>query len=208
MLMRQERERAMVRLLRRHIPGRNLSDVKCLEIGCGVGANIRHLIQLGVEPQNVKGNELLDYQAAVARQTLPQSVQIFEGDAMDLDDVIAPASLDFVYQSVMFSSILDAVFQHELARKMWRWVRPGGGILWYDFIYDSPGNSDVRGVPMKRVREFFPDAEFDTLRVTLAPPIGRRIARFGQIAYLTLNALPLLRTHVICWIGKPHSSRL
>ena len=39
---------------------------------------------------------------------------------------------------------------------MWRWVRPGGGVLWYDFTFDNPRNPDVRGVPLARVRELFP----------------------------------------------------
>ena len=30
---------------------------------------------------------------------------------------------------------------------MWAAVKPGGGVLWYDFTVDNPRNADVRGVP-------------------------------------------------------------
>ena len=48
----------------------------------------------------------------------------------------------------VFPSILDDSFQQKLADRMWALTKPGGGILWYDFIYNNPRNPDVRGVPL------------------------------------------------------------
>jgi hypothetical protein len=107
-----------------------------------------------------------------------------------------------VLQSLVFSSILDDAFQAALARRMWQLVRPGGGVLWYDFVYDNPANPDVRGVPVRRVRELFPEAAIVIRRVTLAPPISRRVCRIHPAAYGVFNALPFLRTHVLCWLSK------
>ncbi len=28
--------------------------------------------------------------------------------------------------------------KHTLLDRMWRWVKPGGGVLWYDFTFDNP----------------------------------------------------------------------
>jgi hypothetical protein len=75
-------------------------------------------------------------------------------------------------------------------------------VLWYDFIYDNPRNPDVRGVPLKRVRELFPQAELEAWRVTLAPPISRRVTRIDPRLYTVVNMLPLLRSHVLCWLKK------
>ena len=107
-----------------------------------------------------------------------------------------------MFQSVVFSSLLDDAFQNDLAARMWSWVRPGGGVLWYDFTYDNPRNPDVRGVKVKRIRELFPQGEMTVKRVTLAPPISRRACRIHPGLYAVLNAIPLLRTHVLCWIRK------
>ena len=85
---------------------------------------------------------------------------------------------------------------------MWRWVRPGGAVLWYDFRLDNPRNTDVRAVPLRRLRALFAAGEIDARRVTLAPPIGRHVVRLHPAAWRLFNALPLLRTHVLAWVGK------
>ena len=110
---------------------------------------------------------------------------------------------DIVCQSTVFSSILDDGLQQRLAAAMWRWVRPGGGVLWYDFTHNNPSNRDVRGMRLVRVRELFPSGDIRYRRVTLAPPIARRVGRIHPSLYTAFNAFPFLRTHVLCWIGKP-----
>jgi hypothetical protein len=39
--------------------------------------------------------------------------------------------------------------------------------------------------------------------VTLAPPLARAVCRGHPALYPAFNALPLLRTHALAWIGKP-----
>ncbi len=85
---------------------------------------------------------------------------------------------------------------------MWRWLKPGGAVLWYDFTYDNPRNPDVRGMPLARVRALFPEGRVQARRVTLAPPISRRVCGLHPRLYGVFNALPLLRTHVLAWIVK------
>ena len=136
-----------------------------------------------------------------ARAGLPASVTLHAGDATRLQ--IAAESQDIVFAATVFSSLLDDAFQQRLADAMWRWVKPGGGVLWYDFTYDNPRNADVRGVPLARVRALFPHGGIDARRVTLAPPISRRVCRISPAAYGLFNALPFLRTHLLCWIAKP-----
>ena len=86
---------------------------------------------------------------------------------------------------------------------MWRWVKPGGGVLWYDFTVDNPRNPDVRGVPLARVRALFPEGRVQARRITLAPPIARAVTRVHPSLYTLFNTLPPLRTHVLAWIEKP-----
>lgn len=201
MLARQERERALATLLRRHAP-RPLAALDVLEVGCGSGDNLLELIRLGADPARLVGNELLPERAAAARRRLPAAVSLVEGDAMAAD--LPDGGFDVVLQSTVFTSLLDDAFQQRLAARMWRWVRPGGAVLWYDFAFDNPRNVHVCGVPVARVRALFPQATIDVRRVTLAPPLGRRAAALHPSLWHLLNALPWLRTHRLAWIGKPH----
>ncbi len=195
-----ERQRALIPLLRRHV-ARPLAGLDVLEVGCGHGDNLLELLRLGFDPARLVGNELLPERAAAARRRLPAATALLEGDALQLP--LADASLDIVLQSTVFSSILDDAFQQRLAARMWQWLRPGGAVLWYDFTVDNPRNRDVRGVPPAQVRALFPAGRIDARRVTLAPPIARRVVRLHPQAWRLFNALPLLRTHLLAWIEKP-----
>ena len=172
-----------------------------MEVGCGSGGNLLELIRLGFRPSKLVGNELLEDRLVQARERLPAAVTLLCGDAAALD--LPDESFDVVLQSMVFTSILADAFQERLARRMWALVRPGGGVLWYDFVWDNPRNPDVRGVPLKRVRRLFPDGEVHRWSVTLAPPIGRRLCRIVPALYPVVNAFPFLRTHLLCWIHKP-----
>ena len=138
----QERQTALIKLFAQQ-GIRDLSKHKVLEVGCGSGANLLELMQLGAAPENLVGNELLTDRLEAARTRLPQAVTLYSGDASQLP--MSDASFDIVYQSTVFSSILDDGLQQALARKMWGLVRPGGGVLWYDFTFNNPHNPVKRG---------------------------------------------------------------
>lgn len=196
----QERQRALIALLRRHVKG-PLAALDVLEVGCGHGDNLLELLRLGCDPARLEGSELLPERAAAARRRLPVATVIHDGDASALPR--ADGSLDVVMQYTVFSSLLDPAFQACLAARMWRWVRPGGAVLWYDFTVDNPRNPDVRGVALSRIRQLFPAGRIEPRRITLAPPLARQVVRLHPAAYRWLNTCPLLRTHLLCWIAKP-----
>lgn len=196
-----ERQRALLALLRR---GRveHLSALRLVEVGCGSGGNLLELLRLGFAPEHLTGIELLSQRHAEARRVLPEATQLLLGDACEAP--IAPASQHLVLQATVFSSLLDRIFQQRLADAMWRWLAPGGAVLWYDFAVDNPRNRDVRGVPVARLAELFPAASrIDVRRVTLAPPLARAVCALHPSLYTLFNALPLLRTHRLAWIEKP-----
>jgi SAM-dependent methyltransferase len=199
----QECERAILGLLASAAAytGADLRRLRLVDVGCGYGGQLLTFVRFGFAPENLSGIELLPDRFAAARARLPVGVQLYQGDANFAS--IPPRSQDIVFQSVVFSSLLDDQFQQSLAERMWSWLRPGGGILWYDFVYNNPRNRDVRGVTIRRVRELFPRAAALVVkRITLAPPISRRVCRIHAGAYHLFNALPLLRTHALCWIAK------
>lgn len=195
----QERQRALIRVIRDM--SLRVFEAKVLEVGCGSGANLNELLRLGFNPKNLVGNELLEERASAAREALSSKIEIIEGDACELE--FEEESFDIVYQSTVFTSILDREFQQKLANKMWKLTKSGGGILWYDFIYDNPKNPDVKGVSVQRIKELFPDSRnMKFWKVTLAPPISRGVTKIHPGLYNIFNLLPCLRTHVLGWIEK------
>ena len=196
----QERQRAQRRLLLRH-GVTDLAALRLIEVGCGSGGNLLEMLRLGLKPEHLQGAELLPERLAQARALLPAALALHGGDACAL--ALPEGSQDIVFVSTVFSSLLDDAFQQRLADTMWRWLRPGGAVLWYDFTVDNPANRDVRGVPLARIRQLFPQGRVDAQRVTLAPPIARRVVRLHPALYTVFNTLPVLRTHVLAWIAKP-----
>lgn len=192
--MWQERQRALLKLLaqRRGLP----ADWRATEVGCGAGGNLLDLLRLGLRPAHLTGIELLPDRLTAARAALPEGVRLLAGDASSAD--VAPGSQDLVLQSTVFSSILDDALQQQVADAMWRWLKPDGAIVWYDFTVNNPRNPDVRGVPLARVRELFPQGRFTARRVTLAPPLARAL----PAAYALFNLVPWLRTHRLVLIEK------
>lgn len=198
--IRVEREWHYSDLLKRN--NIDISTAHILEVGCGDGSEIERLIMLGAAPARCSGIELLENRFENAKRRLPEECDLRMGDACDTDH--PDAAFDVVFASTVFTSILDPRVQESLATEMWRLVRPGGGVLWYDFTYDNPRNPDVRGVSKSRVHALFSEAEQPIFhRVTLAPPIGRRISWAGSFGYRLLNSLPMLRTHLVGWLPKP-----
>jgi len=196
----QEKERAIISLIK-WAGLEPLNEKKILEVGCGTGINIIQFIRLGFDPSKIVANELLEERLSILRTRLPNSVNIIPGNAAELD--LPSNSFDIVFQSMVFTSILDESMRKSLAKKMWILVKPGGGVLWYDFIYNNPANKDVKKVTFSEVKNYFPDGIIKKKKITLAPPLSRFITKIHPNFYNFLNTFPILRTHILCWIKKP-----
>jgi SAM-dependent methyltransferase len=195
----QEKERTLIKWINSCsiLP---IEEKKLLEIGCGTGNNLLQFLRFGFSPNNLVGNELLENRIEKARLKLPEKLKILPGNALYLN--LEEKKFDIVFQSMVFSSILDEIFKVQLAKKMWVWVKEGGGILWYDFIYDNPWNKDVKGVPYKKVKEYFPEGIIKRWKITLAPPLSRILTKIHPSLYNLFNISPIFRTHILCWIQK------
>ncbi|MCK6414124.1 MAG: methyltransferase domain-containing protein [Giesbergeria sp.] len=194
----QERLRAMAHLWRAH-GWANLADRPLLEVGCGSGGNLLDLLRLGATPTQLTGIELLPERAAAARAVLPGGVAVLEGDACAAP--VEAASQQAVLAFTVFSSLLDPGYRQQFAQTLWRWVAPGGGVLVYDFVVNNPHNPDVRKVPPDELRILFPDARLHALRLTLAPPLARRLP--AALIAPAARLAPFLRTHRLTWAVKP-----
>ncbi len=176
-----------------------LGDRRVLEVGSGNGSELAWLLELGAEPTNLAGVDLLPARVAAARAAYPQ-LRFEQGNAEHLD--FPDASHDVVMAFTIFSSILDGEMAANVAREIVRVLKPGGGLLWYDFRYDNPSNRNVRGLPERRVRELFPALRGRLHSVTVLPPLVRRLGPVTPVAYPALHAVPPLRSHLMGLLRK------
>ncbi len=193
--MQVERELVYQEILQKKF-GNDRSGLKVIEIGAGTGTNLYFFSKYGCALKNIWANELLEDRFSILKEKFP-NINLELGDALKLD---YQNKFDIVFQSTVFTSILDMGFKKKLANKMMEMAKKDGLILWYDFKYDNPSNKDVKGVGKNEIRELFGNAkDIRFHNVTLAPPIGRRINKF----YNFVNTVfPFLRTHLIAEIKK------
>ena len=197
-LVLAERRRLAAKLLERAgwIP---LSDRRVLEVGCGGGSELAWMLEVRASPSNLVGLDLLLDRVAVARRAYPQ-LDFHVGNAEHLD--FPDRSFDVVMAFTVFSSILDESMARNVASEIHRVLRPGGGLLWYDFRYNSPANRNVRGVGSRRVRDLFPALQGDLHTVTVLPPLVRRLGPLTAPAYPVLTSVPPLRSHLMGLLRK------
>jgi ubiquinone/menaquinone biosynthesis C-methylase UbiE len=195
----QERERQVLRMLDRHgfMP---LSGKKILEIGCGTGKWLRDFIAWGAQPENLYGVDLLPTSVARGRKLCPEQLTIECRSAADLG--YEAETYDLVVQATVFTSVLDPDLKQQIASEMLRVVRGDGLILWYDFYINNPRNPDVRAVGKQEIRQLFPNCSVELRRITLAPPLARRLAPWSWLVCYLLARVPLLCTHYLGAIRK------
>lgn len=188
----QQRQRAMLKCLRRNgfYP---LSEQRILELGCGSGRILLETLSFGAAAGNVHGAELLFERVAMAHHTLT-SLPLVCADGQNLP--YTAHSFDLSMQFMVFSSILDHQVKYRLAQELLRITRPGGMILWYDF-WLNPANAQTRGIDRDEIRGLFPNCRFQFERLTLAPPLARRITPISWGLALWLESLRILNTHYL-----------
>jgi ubiquinone/menaquinone biosynthesis C-methylase UbiE len=194
----QTRERDVLKLLQR-ASFAPLAHFDLLEVGCGEGAVMLDLLRWGADPARLHGCDLLPDRTRQARQWLPSatSLAVADGGALPYPS----ARFDLVLQFTVFTSVLDDDLRQRMAQEMWRVLRPGGAVLWYDFRFRG-NNPAVRAIQPREVKALFPEGDFIARRVTLAPPIARRLASWSWLGCVLLSYIPWLRTHDLILIRK------
>jgi ubiquinone/menaquinone biosynthesis C-methylase UbiE len=197
-----EREYRMMLLLKDAGLG-CLENKKILDVGCGRGATLRLLLEYGAQPANLFGIDLLEDRIERARG-LNSRMNFNRVNATQIP--FPDGSFDLVIQFTSFSSILDESIRTTVAAEIQRVLGPAGKFLSYDFMFNNPKNPDVTGIKPAEIRRLFPGYRMTGRRITLAPPLGRLVARVSYPLYhLTAQIRPLC-THYLCVLEKSQSA--
>jgi ubiquinone/menaquinone biosynthesis C-methylase UbiE len=193
-----EREFAIMTLLQQ-VGISSLKGKRILDVGCGSGSSLRLLLEYGAQPEHLFGIDLLADRIKQARN-LNSAITFFHANATSIP--FADETLDFVIQFTTFSSVLEARSRICLAGEIQRVLAPSGKLLWYDLAFDNPRNPDVKGLAPSQVRKLFPGFRISGRRITLAPPLGRIIAKISYPLYHLVAQVRPLCTHYVCVIEK------
>ncbi len=173
-----------------------LSDLRLLEVGCGSGAVIRKFEEYGFHKKNLYGLDLSTERLQRARSSLKE-VNFLCGTAGLLP--FSDDSFDVCSVFTLFSSILDSQLQREAAQELMRVLRPGGVLIYYDFIW-NPVNRNTRGVSFRELVRLFAGRRVFARKVSLAPPLARLLSPLPTFLSNLFCRFSFLKTHYIAFI--------
>lgn len=196
----EELKSRMAFLIATHL-GPELSRKRILEVGCGTGYWLRHFIQLGAQPENLFGIDLLPEKIAQAQRLCPRGVHFECQNASRIS--CGNDFFDLALQATVFTSVLDSEMKKALASEIARVLKPGGYLCWYDFFINNPRNKDVRAVRKKEILELFPGFRVHLERLSVALPVGRILNKISPLAYHAASATKVFSTHYLGLLEKP-----
>ena len=175
----------------------SIKDACILELGCGAGGVLLELLGYGANAEQLHGVDLLPKRVSAAHEKLPHlPLAVADGQRLPYPS----GSFDLVLAFTVFTSILDKRVKQAMAHDMLRVVnRSHGIILWYDY-WLNPTNRQTRGVGPAEIRNLFPGCEYTFRRITLAPPITRRLVPISRTAAHLLEKLKLFNSHYLAAI--------
>jgi SAM-dependent methyltransferase len=179
----------------------NLEQLHALEAGCSTGYNLRLFVQWGARPENLAGVDLDPAAVDYCHAHAPES-RVHAASASEIPE--PEATFDMSIAFTLFSSVSDEDTSQAIAKEMLRVTKPGGFIAIYDMRRRNPSNRDVHPVSATDIRRWFPRCPMRVKSLTLAPPLARRAGQWAPWLYGPFAAVPLLRTHAIYILRKPH----
>lgn len=191
-----DRDRTLLLLLSASLPG---GTGRLLDVGCGDG-NLLALASERLPDIDLAGVDVDGELLIQATEAVPSGIFV-EGSADQLP--FASESVDVVVASTLFSSLPTPDFEQAVAGETARVLKPGGWLVWYDLRISNPANRAVHGMTRGRIRSLFPGWTLHLESTSLLPPIARRLGRATPILYPVLEALPVLRSHLIGRMRKP-----
>ncbi len=191
LFLMQQIERSTINLLLRQGIS-SLDAYNILEIGCGSGGILLDFLGFGADTKRLFGIDIALDRLGLGHKRNPR-FNLTGADGGSLP--FSSDTFDIVLQYTAFTSMLDAGTRIQAAQEMMRVVKkPEGLIIWYDF-WINPTNPNTHPIRIAEIRDLFPKCKFDFHKVTLAPPISRRILPLSWIGALIVEKFRVLNSH-------------
>jgi ubiquinone/menaquinone biosynthesis C-methylase UbiE len=193
LFLMQQTERSTINLLLKQGIS-SIDECKTLEIGCGSGGILLDFQGFGVDTAKLFGIDNALERLGRGHYRNPR-FNLVGADGGSLP--FCSDSFDLVLQYTAFTSMLDPGTRMRAATEMMRVVKkPGGLIVWYDF-WINPTNPNTHPIRSAEIRNLFPKCKYDFYKVTLAPPISRRIVPISWVSAMILEKFRIFNTHYL-----------
>jgi ubiquinone/menaquinone biosynthesis C-methylase UbiE len=173
----------------------NLNEkAKILDIGCAGGGSLKRFLELGIDPLNLYGIDILSELIDEGKRNYP-SMNLIEGDASNLP--YDSNYFDIVMESTMFMQLTDDKMSKQIANEMIRVLKPGCHMILVDWRYANPFSKTHMAFNTSRLKTLFlSNKECEILQVStgaLIPPLGRFISKYFPSMYFLIKKLfPIL----------------
>lgn len=193
----QQRQRKLVAAIKPFLDT-STQDRNILEIGCGVGGVLNEYMALGLSKSQLFGIDLLYDRLVEAHEKYPNfGLTCADGQSLPYQN----EQFDIVLQYTAFTSVLDSSIKQNMAAEMKRVLKNDGLIIWYDF-WLNPTNPQTEGIKPNEIRSLFPGCKYHFSKVTLAPPLARRIVPISWNAAMILESFKIFNSHYLGLIRK------
>lgn len=194
----QSRERNILATIAKQ-NSKDFDNCRLLEIGCGSGGVLLDFQKWGVPANHCVGIDLLYDRLSMAKKQNP-TMKIFNANGATLP--FNSEEFDIVLQFTALSSILDSTIRKQVAAEMLRVLRTDGIIIWYDF-WINPTNPQTQGITKREIKNLFGETcDYLFRKITLAPPLAKRMISLSRTAVEVLESIRFLNTHWLVFIQK------
>jgi ubiquinone/menaquinone biosynthesis C-methylase UbiE len=174
-----------------------LSDWRILDVGCGDGHWLRTFLEFGAQPADLFGIDISSERFDYGRSKNP-SITLMQTDGIKIP--FEDAHFDLVTQFVAFSSIPTISLRQQVAQEIYRVLKPGGYVFWWDLL--------VTAAPSEKKKPLQPADYFDwqiNKRMVGEMPLPseslRPLRGLSKILAPVVDILKFPHTHMSALIG-------
>ena len=193
------REREIAKLLNKtriHLDGK-----KILDVGCGTGGVLRGFVEMGADPENCFGTDILEYRIEKAKAKNPAiNYAMTDGKTLPFAD----ESFDIIIQTTAFSSMENKEARIQNAKEIERVLKSGGMLIWYDMKRNLRNLWSSFPAPISKTDliSYFPEMEIiydKPMHFVAVSPIAK-ISPF--LAKVTEIFPSILKSHILAGFRK------
>nr|WP_315023593.1 class I SAM-dependent methyltransferase [uncultured Aminipila sp.] len=208
LIFKQDTEKRLVKIVREAFYNRDVKDLKVLEVGTGWGQRFRTFLDMGFEPSNLYGIDLLQHFIERARKW-SGDLNFICGDAQNLP--YENDSFDIVFQCVAFSSIIDRNIIKNICSEMIRVLNNDGIIIWIDFgIKDQKkyykGIQYLQSIELEEIVSFFPNCNMQFENKLYLKPLFWKLCnhknKYNKFLYNIFSSFNFCKSHYVIVLKK------